>query len=160
VTRRELPLNARAILEVLAQNRVNYVVIGGVAVQAHGHTRTTQDLDIVPEAGKSNLERLSAALETLRARPIGSARPSGKPIRIPASGVVELDTDAGGIDIHLEPPGGAPYEELRARALKLDLDGIQLLVAGRDHLIAMKRASGRPIDRGDILALTEPENAG
>jgi hypothetical protein len=29
-------------------------------------------------------------------------------------------------------------------------------VAGLDDLIAMKRASGGPIDRSDIVALTEP----
>jgi hypothetical protein len=39
--------------------------------------------------------------------------------------------------------------------LKLELD-FTVLVAGRDDLIAMKRASGRPIDRSNLLALTEP----
>ena len=30
-----------------------------------------------------------------------------------------------------------------------------LAVAGRDHLISMKRASGRPVDLDDLAALTE-----
>jgi hypothetical protein len=71
--------------------------------------------------------------------------------------VQELDTDAGGIDIHLRPPGAAAYEDLRRRALVLEVAGVKLAVAGRDDLIAMKRASGQPIDRGDIVALTEME---
>jgi hypothetical protein len=37
----------------------------------------------------------------------------------------------------------------------LELD-VPVVVAGRDDLIAMKRASDRPIDRSDIIALTEP----
>jgi hypothetical protein len=69
--------------------------------------------------------------------------------------VLELDTDAGGIDIHAARPGAAPYAELRERALLIQLD-VPVAVAGRDDLIAMKRASGRPIDRSDIIALTEP----
>lgn len=43
----------------------------------------------------------------------------------------------------------------RARALVIELD-VPVAVASRDDLIAMKRASGRAIDRSDIIALTEP----
>jgi hypothetical protein len=156
VTWREVPLDARVILDVLDRHDVDYVVIGGVAVQAHGHTRTTQDLDLVPSPEPANLERLTAALTELRARPVGAARPQPTRLRLPATGTLELDTDAGGVDVHLSPPGAAPYDELKARGLTIPLGDVQLHVAGLDDLIAMKRASGRPIDRGDIVALTEP----
>ncbi len=153
MTRHETPIDAAAIFRVLAAHEVAYVVIGGLAVQAHGHPRTTQDLDLVPEPTPENSERLRAALAELGARPVG-ARSSG-PVVIPETGVLELDTDAGGIDVHPAPPGAAPYAELRERALVIELD-VPVAVAGRDDLIAMKRASGRPIDRSDIIALTEP----
>ena len=153
MTRREIPLDAAAILHALAAHEVEYVVIGGLAVQAHGHPRTTQDLDLIPEPTPENRERLLAALSELGARPVGARAPA--PVSIPEAGVLELDTDAGGIDVHAAPPGAAPYAELRARALVIQLD-VTVAVAGRDDLIAMKRASGRPIDRADIIALTEP----
>jgi hypothetical protein len=153
VTRREVPLDARRVLEVLAESDVQYVLIGGLAVQAHGHTRTTQAVDLMPAPADSNLARLVAALEALGARPAG--RP-GKPFVLPRSGVASLDTDAGGVDVHLSPPGAPAYGELRRRALVIELDDLRVPVASRDDLIAMKRASGRPIDRGDVLALTEP----
>ncbi len=156
MTRREIPLEADVILRVLNEREVDFVLIGGLAVQTHGHPRTTQDVDLVPEPGAENLTRLRAALAELGARPVGAQDPS--PVRIPSSGVLELDTDAGGIDVHLGPPGAAPYPDLRARALEVQLD-IPVLVAGRDDLIAMKRAAGRPIDRSDVLALTEPTSA-
>ena len=155
MTRREIPLDPHAILRVLDEHEVDYVLIGGLAVQAHGHPRTTQDVDLTPNPSASNLARLRAALLALHARPVGAARPNTRPLDLPAAGVLELDTDAGGVDVHMAPPGAAGYDELRARALELDL-GIVVAVAGRDDLISMKRASGRPIDRGDILALTEP----
>lgn len=68
-----------------------------------------------------------------------------------------MDSAAGGIDIHFDPPGAAPFADLRDRALSIELMGVRVLVAGRDDLIAMKRAAGRPVDRGDVLALTEPD---
>jgi hypothetical protein len=153
VTRREIPIDATTILRVLAGHHVDYVVIGGLAVQAHGHPRTTQDLDLVPEPTPENRARLLAALTELGARPVGARAPGE--ISIPETGVLELDTDVGGIDVHAAPPGAAPYTELRARALVIELD-VPVAVAGLDDLIAMKRAAGRPIDRSDIIALTEP----
>lgn len=155
MTRRETPLDAGAILRALADHDVDYVVIGGLAVQTHGHPRTTQDVDLVPEPSPANLARLRNALIALGARPVGTAHHGQQSVEIPATGVLELDTDAGGVDVHRDPPGAAPYAALKARALKLQLD-VTVLVAGRDDLIAMKRASRRPIDRSDLLALTEP----
>jgi hypothetical protein len=40
----------------------------------------------------------------------------------------------------------------------IDVVGARVAIAGRDDLIAMKRASGAPIDRGDIIALTALEH--
>jgi hypothetical protein len=55
-----------------------------------------------------------------------------------------------------EAPGAAPYPELRERALVIALDDVRVPVAGRDDLIRMKLARGRPIDRADVAALTDP----
>jgi hypothetical protein len=98
-----------------------------------------------------------APLRTWTSCPSRAPASQARRPKLSAIGILELDTDAGGLDIHMAPAGGAPYAELRRRALELELDNIRLAVAGRDDLIAMKRASGRPIDRGDIVALTEPE---
>ena len=40
------PLDAGALIAALHRHAVDYMVIGGIALQAHGHVRTTQDLDI------------------------------------------------------------------------------------------------------------------
>lgn len=154
MTRREIPLDAAAILRALRDQRVEYVLIGGLAVQTHGHPRTTQDVDLIPEPSARNVERLGAALRELRARAVGGTEPEA--IEIPVSGVLELDTDAGGVDVHLDPPGAAPYPQLRARALVVRVFETPVAVVGRDDLISMKRASDRPLDRSDVLALTAP----
>ncbi len=158
MTRREVPLDAAQILRELDRHRVAYVVVGGLAAQAHGHVRTTQDLDMVPEPTPGNLERLAHALADLGARPARTMEPAAPgAAELRREDVTSLDTDAGGVDVHRAPPGAAPYADLRARALVLDVAGARVAFAGLDDLIAMKRASGRPIDRSDVIALTEGE---
>ena len=55
----------RANFAVLAEHRVDYVVVGGVAVQVHGHVRMTNDLDLIPAPDRANLTRLAEALNEL-----------------------------------------------------------------------------------------------
>jgi hypothetical protein len=50
------------LLKRLEEHGVEYIVIGGLAVGAHGHVRPSMDLDIVPGPSQENLTRLAAAL--------------------------------------------------------------------------------------------------
>ncbi|HVF78019.1 MAG TPA: hypothetical protein VNA28_06960, partial [Solirubrobacteraceae bacterium] len=141
MTRREVPLDAARILQTLFEHEVSYTLIGGLAVQAHGHTRTTQDVDLVPDPDQENLGRLADALHELGARRAAETRawPRSRLRRgLADADVLSLDTDVGGVDVHMRPPGAAPYGDLRARALVLDVAGISVAIAGRDDLIAMK----------------------
>jgi hypothetical protein len=45
----------------------------------------------------------------------------------------------------------------RSATKRSGLAGIGIAVVGLDDLIAMQRAAGRPLDRGDVIALTTPE---
>lgn len=68
--------------------------------------------------------------------------------------VPPLTTRHGELRILRDVPGAPAYAALRKRALVIDFAGIPLAIAGLDDLIAMKRASGRPVDVRDIAALT------
>jgi predicted nucleotidyltransferase len=149
------PLDLRELLATLQRHDVAYTVIGGVAVQVHGHRRTTKDLDIIPAPARDNLERLAAALAELAAHP--RDLPGGSPTAehlASAPVVAPLSTDHGELQILRDVPGAPSYDDLRSHALVIDFDGIALAIAGLDDLIAMKRAAGRPADRRDIAALT------
>ncbi|HEY1833663.1 MAG TPA: hypothetical protein VGG08_04440 [Solirubrobacteraceae bacterium] len=153
---------AEGIFAVLEQHGVEYVVVGGVAVQAHGHVRMTNDLDLIPAPTHPNLEHLAAALRQLDARILnpGSERLAIDAKMLPRATLWQLSTALGDIDLLHDAPGAAPYEQLRSRALVIALGDQEIPIVGRDDLISMKRASGRPVDLEDIAALTEPEHRG
>jgi hypothetical protein len=153
------PFDAARILEALAAHAVEYVIVGGLAVQTHGHMRTTIDLDVFPRPEPSNLARLADALNALDARVLnlGSEGLAIDAAMLPRVTMWQFATRHGAIDVLHDAPGAPPYDELRRRALEIRLGEMQIAVAGRDDLISMKRAGARPVDLDDLAALTEPE---
>lgn len=58
-----------------------------------------------------------------------------------------FDTAYGALDIISDPAGAPSYDELRRSAgTPVEVEGLAILVASLDHLIAMKEAAGRPED--------------
>jgi hypothetical protein len=156
----ETPLDAERILSALAEHSVDYVIVGGLAVQTHGHVRTTVDVDVYPRPEPRNLQRLAEALNELDARTLnpGSEAMAIDAAMLPRATLWQFATRHGAIDVIHDAPGAPPYDELRRRALEIELGQIRLAVAGRDDLISMKRASGRPVDLEDLAALTEADS--
>lgn len=158
----ESRLRIDAILKTLSEFGVEFVVVGGVAVQAHGYLRGTGDLDIVPNPTLLNLSRLGEALLDLEAEPRRATLPVDvtDPQLLARVPLAPLATRYGRLDVlNLAHASGAPasFDELRQRALVVDLDGVPVAIAGVDDLIRMKRAAGRPQDLIDIGALTRSD---
>jgi len=158
VAEAEAPLDAERIFRVLAEHGVEYVLIGGLAVQTHGHVRTTNDADLIPAPTRANLQRLADALHELDARVLNPGK-EGLDIdatMLPRATIWQFGTRDGGIDVTHEVPGGRPYAELSQRALHVRLGDVHVPVADLDDLIQMKLARGRPLDLADVAALTDP----
>jgi hypothetical protein len=159
----ERPLDVAELIAALARHNVDFVVIGGVATQVHGHRRTTMDLDLTPDPDPENLRRLGAALAELEARPADSGVREGEisavdPERLAIAAIVPpLLTRHGQIHILKKPKGARAFDQMRQVALVVDLDGIDVAIVSLDDLIRMKRATGRPRDLDDIATLTEVE---
>jgi hypothetical protein len=155
----DVPLDAERILRVLAEHGVDYVLIGGLAVQTHGHVRTTNDADLIPAPDPANLGRLAMALRALDARVlnVGEEDTQVEAKMLPGATIWQFVTRDGGIDVMHEVPGGRPYVELSDRALHVRLGDIDVLVVDLDDLIQMKLARGRPVDLADVAALTDPD---
>jgi len=153
------------IFAALDRHGVDYVTIGGVAANAHGSRRLTLGVDIVPAPEEPNYERLAAALDELGApaTAVDSAFRSLDPrdsFDLARANVLKLATAAGDLDVLNGAPGAPPYEDLRKRAVEVEVRGTPVRIASLDDLIAMKRASGRDKDLRDIAELTAPEDKG
>jgi len=77
--------------------------------------------------------------------------PDGRTLR--RTQILTLTTPDGGIDLLVDPDGSPGYPALRRRASKIDVDGMTVLVASIEDLLAMKRAAGRPQDLVDLESL-------
>lgn len=159
VTEPETALDAERILRALAEHEVDYVLIGGLAVQTHGHVRTTNDADLIPSPDPANLQRLAEALRSLGARVLN---PGEEATEIDAkmlsrATIWQFASRDGGIDVMHEVPGGRSYAELSKAALQVRLGDINVPVVGLDDLIQMKLARGRPVDLADVASLTDPD---
>ena len=129
------------------------MVVGGVAMVLHGSARFTKDLDLCYSADRPNLDLLGRALVELEAKLRGIDEavpfvPDGRTLR--RTGILTLDSAEGPIDLLVQPAGAPSYEELRRRAVRMDLGEFGVLVASLDDLAAMKRAAGRAIDLVDL----------
>jgi hypothetical protein len=151
-------LDHRALVDALCQADVGFVVVGAFAVAAHGAVRGTQDLDICPDPDEGNLRRLADALVAIEARLVDAGEFEGELDVLPdldglkGGGNFRLDTKFGGLDLmqHLQPFGSTSWDRLNAGAEKRELGGHQILVAGYEDLLRMKRASKRPQDLIDV----------
>jgi hypothetical protein len=150
----------RGLLLALGEEGVEFVVIGGVAVAAHGFVRATEDVDIVPAPDRENLDRLVDRLVREEARlTLAPERTPGAQERraLYRGRNLSVSTRLGDLDVVQRLPGVAAYSELAERAIVIAPFGIPIRVASRGDLVAMKRAGGRAIDLADLERLeTEP----
>lgn len=150
------------LLKSLSEARVDYVLVGGLAVQLHGYLRSTFDIDLVLAMNDENLTRF-----------IGVARGFGMKPVIPvdidalrdARQIEQWHRDKGMLAFALrEPQAGGnvidilvrpeiTYERLLENAVEAELSGSKVRIAGIADLLVMKRAANRPKDRLDIEAL-------
>ena len=145
---------------MLVRHRVEFLVVGAVAVQAHGYVRSTLDLDIIARPTTLNLSRLAEALADLEAEPrhAGARMRLADPNWLKRAPVVPMVTRAGWLDLLNAETIGRTYDELLAGALTIELRGLDITVVGLRDLIRMKKAAGRPQDLADIEALTRPDD--
>jgi hypothetical protein len=135
------------ILVVFADERVEFVVIGGWAMALHGHGRGTDDLDLLVRPSADNAEKVFRALTRFGA-PLSAHNVSEGLFAQAGYGyrmgikphLIEILTKVDGISFD-EAAAGAPYFHLEGRTIPF---------IARSALLENKRAAGRPKDLADV----------
>lgn len=146
-----------AVIKLLSEGRVEFIVIGGIAATVHGSAHMTYDLDLVYRRTPENIERLAATLAPIR--PYLRGAPEGLPFRLDPATIrrglnFTLQTTLGDLDLFGEVTGGGTYEQLLRDTEPAILDGFSFNTVSLRRLIILKRAAGR---RKDLNVIAELE---
>lgn len=147
------------LFSALTRHHVDYVLIGGLAVSLHGVERATMDVDITVAMTTDNLTQLIEAAKDIQLAPV-------LPVPLESLGNLELlrewhkernleafalrtpELTGVTVDVLLFPP--VEFSGMTQRAEIIDISGTPIRVVSIDDLIALKQASGRPIDMTDV----------
>ena len=136
------------MLSALSEAGAEFLVVGAHALAAHGVPRATRDLDIWINPTPDNAARVVKAL-----RAFGAALMDLTEEDLTTPGTVfQIGVEPFRIDI-LTAISGVTFDEAWKNRLPLDIEGVRVLVLGRQDFIANKRATGRMRDLADIEGL-------
>lgn len=145
-----------ALLRALAEERVDFILVGGVAATVHGSARLTRDVDVVYGRSLDNIERVISALAPyrpyLRGAPLGL--PFSWDVQTISRGLnFTLTTTLGDIDLLGEITGGGGYDRLLPQSQRARIFECDILCLDLPTLIRTKRAAGRPRDLEAVAEL-------
>jgi hypothetical protein len=151
-------LDAAAIVRRLIEQRVEFVVVGGLAMIARGSAYLTKDLDICYKRTPDNLADLIASLAPLH--PYLRGAPEGSPFQVDVPTLqaglnYTFVTDCGDLGLLGEVSGVGAYSQVLAQSSEELIFGMKVHVLSIDGLIAAKKAAGRNKDHGHLLELLE-----
>ncbi len=140
-------------------HRVDYVLIGGLAISLNGIERATMDSDVTAAMTPDNLSALVEMARELGMTPVlpvtleslsdldqwaqWQRERNLKAFSLRAPGLSGVT-----LDVLLYPP--VDYAQMRSQAVTFLAGDVPIVVACIDDMIALKQAVGRPIDLADI----------
>jgi len=141
-SRQPRPEDLAKICAALNREGARYILIGGFAVIAHGLERPTKDIDLLIDSSADNIERIKRALAVLPDNAVREVESDDiaryDVIRVADEVVVDLMSKACGVS----------WEEAARDSEVLELDGVEIPIAGIETLIRTKQTV-RPHDAAD-----------
>lgn len=142
----------KEFIELLNSTGVEYLIVGGYALAAHGHPRHTGDLDIWLRSSPRNAGKL---LDVLARFGFGGLGLKAEDFLKPDS-IVQLGYPPSRIDL-LTSIDGVDFETGYAHRVVMNVAGVDLPIIGVEEFRTNKRATGRVKDLADLESLDGPE---
>lgn len=148
------------LFQALHDHRVEYLLVGGLAMNLHGVPRMTMDVDLILVLDEANLDRFIACAGSLGLSPClpiplaALKSPEQRQVWFEQKHMIAFGLqDAQAriptiVDVLI-----APVIDIAAamqRAEQRDLNGVPVTIASIDDMIALKRGTGRAQDQSDI----------
>jgi len=154
-----MELDFRAIFKELNKIGVDYLVVGGLAVNFHGVPRMTYDIDLMILLEPENILKLVTKLTQwgykprIPIDPTDLADETKRNSWVQEKGMKALNfyseiLPIGEIDILIDSP--IPYGELRSRAIRVELRDERIPAVSIHDLIQLKLRAGRKQDLADV----------
>jgi predicted nucleotidyltransferase len=144
----------KLFFEILNRNKVQYLIIGGAAVNVHGYTRATGDLDVWYNPTKENFLSLLKSINEF-------GFDTSELVRITeyeTKGFIRLPLENFYLELLAIIDGKIKFEDAFQRSFNLNMDGVDVNVIGYDDLIQNKLMARRAKDLEDITQLERAKN--
>ena len=144
------------VWKYLSENNVNYLTIGGFAVNIYGYGRNTGDIDIFIDDTMVNRENLRNAIKQMGLGDFESIKtmqfiPGWTDFTLNINFRLDIMTSVKGLE-------NKPFVVLLEKANIIDIDGIPVFFIDYDNLIIAKKAANRLKDQLDIEELEKLNN--
>ena len=146
------------LVKALKKDKINYMIVGGYAVNFHGYSRNTVDIDLIIKFTLTNLKKIEALLQKM-----------GMISRLPIDAIsvykfrdeyinnrnliawnfYNIDDPTDQVDILIKHD----IEDFKSEKFKVDQ--LEIKVISKKDLLAMKKNAGREKDLLDIKELTK-----
>jgi hypothetical protein len=134
---------------LLGAHHVEYMVVGGYAMMAHGHPRFTGDIDFWVRPSEQNAQALVRCLDEFGMSALGLTEQDFLKTDV----VIQLGYAPMRIDL-MTSISGVDFDEAYPQRLQIQMQGIVLSVIGLEAFIQNKKTVGRHKDLGDIEMIT------
>lgn len=152
----------QSIFDALNKQKVRYLVIGGVAVNLHGYSRNTGDLDILIDLTTANIQKFLKAIQNLGLKPTAPLNPIDlldpakrrrwiKEKNMKALSFYDPSEPILSLDILIDSK--LDFDLAYKHKKNHGSQGHSVPLIALEDLIKLKKISGRSRDKTDIRAL-------